>query len=292
MQACNAFITGLSYRNLSHVVRSNLPKDPDVAVNWVVAVAEQHTMAWLNMKLARDYLELADRYEGTPIPQGAPVNDLASFFLRSTDAGLSMVHELEVKKVAKRYNLTNNVAVAELSLRDPQFALAQISVNQIIPNLQQYFGNGKQYEYARLSASIALHTRAAMLVAKYYSLGIELDENYQLVGLKRERALEDWLDDSKDQARRAIAELGRAGIDQTTCLQIYSVARIYEGRELNDRIESLEYYFMTNVMAQVLRRLAVGSGGPAGSVPTQPSSKRPTEPPASPVEPPASPDDG
>ena len=156
MEACNAFFTGLCYRNIADIVRNSLPQDPDKAVNWVVAVAEQHTLAWLNMKLARDYLELADRYEGTPIPEGAPVNDLANFFLRSTDAALSMVNEVEVRKVAQRYSLSNDVAVTELFLRDPQFALAKLGVNQIIPSLPKYFGDGKQYEYARLAAAIGL----------------------------------------------------------------------------------------------------------------------------------------
>jgi len=279
MQACGAFFTGLCYQHLADVVRSNLPEDPDVAVNWVVAVAEQHALCWVNMKLARDYLELADRYEGTPIPEGAPVDKMARFFLQGADAGLSMVNELEVKKVAKQYNLSNNVAVAELSLRDPQYAMANLGIKQIVPSLPKYFGDGKQLEYARLAAGVAMHTRTAMLVAKYYSLGVELDENYQLVGLKNERALEDWLDDSKEQARRAVVELDRAKIDPTTCLQIYSVARIYEGRELSNRIEALEYYFTTNVTAQVLKRLAAGSrspanllGAPAGDLPAPPPS--------------------
>jgi len=286
MEACGAFITGLSYQSMANVLRNSLPDDPDQAVNWVVAVAEQHAMCWMNMKLARDYLELADRYEGTPIPQGTPVIQLARFFMQAADAGLSMVNELEVRKVAKRYNLSNNVAVAELSLRDPQYALTNLGIKQVIPNLSKYFGEGKQFEYASLAAAVAMHTRTSMLIAKYYSLGVELDANYNLVGLKNERALGDWLDDSKDQARRAIAELDRSKIDPTTCLQIYSVARIYEGRELSHRIESLEYYFSTNVMAQVLKRLSAGSEATAALTARQPE-EQPA--PASPA--PASPDE-
>ncbi|QDU41579.1 Lon protease [Symmachiella dynata] len=267
MEACNAFFTGLCYRSLANVIRENLPDDPDVAGVWIVAVAEQHVVCWLNMKLARDYLELADSYEGTPIPEGAPVNELSKFFLRSTEAGLSMVNELEVKKVAKKYKLNNDAAIAALSLSDPAYAMAQLGMKQIIPSLPKYFGEGKQLEYARLAAAIGLHTRAAMLIAKYYSLGVELDDNYNFVRLKRERALEDWLDDSKDQAQRAITGLGDAGIDQTTCLQIFSIARIYEGRSATDRIEALGYYFTTNVLAQVLQRLAAGDHVPELDVP-------------------------
>ncbi len=276
MEACNAFFVGLSYRHLADVLRKNLPKDPETAAIWIVAIAEQHTMCWLNMKLARDYLELADKYQGAPIPKGAPFNELARFFMRSTEASMSMVNELEVAKVAKRFNLTNDVAVAELTLRDIQYAMAHIGTKQIIPSLPKYFGDGEQLQYATLAATIGLHTRAAMLVAKYYSLGVELDENYELVGLKRERALEEWLDDSKDQARRAITELGQAGIDPTTCLQIYAIARIYEGRDISDRVEALEYYFTTNVLAQVLRRLTQGSQVQAAGLPAAAPSPPPS----------------
>jgi hypothetical protein len=268
-EACHAFFTGLCYRDLADVVRNNVPKDPDKAAEWVSAVAEQHILCWAHMRLARDLLELADGYQGTPIPDNAPVIELARFFLQAADAGLSMVNELEVKRVAQIYNLSNDRAVAELSLRDPQYALARMGISRIVPNLPTYFGEGKQLEYATLAAAVTMHTRASMLIAKYYSLGIEMDSDYNLVGLKNERALGEWLGDSKEQAQRAIAELDRRAVDPTTCLQVYSIARIYEGRGVVDRIEALEYYFEANVIAQVLRRLSA-----AGEVSRPPNSAK------------------
>jgi hypothetical protein len=45
-------------------------------------------------------------------------------------------------------------------------------------------------------------------------------------------------------------------VDITTCHQIYSVARIKEGRQAAERFEALELYFYTNLMAEMLGELA------------------------------------
>jgi hypothetical protein len=95
-----------------------------------------------------------------------------------------------------------------------------------------------------------------MLIAKYYSLGVETDEFYNIIGVRNETVLTEWLDDSRDQAARAIGSLSSANIDPSTCVQLYAMARTNEGRGDLFRLDSLQGYFDTTVTAQILRRLA------------------------------------
>lgn len=255
LEACDAFYEALGYYHLADVLRTHLPNNQQNAEDWLVAIAEQHALCWISMRLARDFLELADRYEGTPLPDSMGVVELTDFYFRSADAGMAMVNSLEVNKMAARYSTTKEVAQGELSLRDPLYAIGNLTSKRILPNLPAYFGEGEQLNYARLAAARSLYSRSAMLLAKYYSLGVELNDNYEIVGLTRERTLTDWLGDSEDQATRCIGALSRSGIDPTTCVQILSVADLYQGRDMHDRVESLEYYFGATITAQLLRHL-------------------------------------
>jgi uncharacterized protein len=257
MGACEAFYDGLCYRSLADKMRElRFENDEDLTSEAVLTAGEQLVVAWLDMMLARDQLELADSYTGKPIPAEAQVMDIANFYQHCAIAALAVVDEIEVKKVGAQYGLTQESARKELMLRDPNYAAAQLAANEVLPKLNTYFGEGPQYAYARLAATSALHSWTAMLIAKYYSLGIEVDEFYNVTGVRNEKVLTDWLDDSRDQASRAIHSLVQSDLDPTTCVQMCSIARINEGRGDLSRLEALEYYFSTNVNAQILRRLA------------------------------------
>jgi uncharacterized protein len=262
IEACHAFFEGLCYQAFAATLRDKRDVDEDVQNELLVVAAEQQTIAWLDMNLALDLLALADGYGGTPIPANAPVDELANLYFASARAGQAVVDELFVKEVMEAASVSEDQVRGKLVALDPMYSANTLGLNSVYPRLSTYFGEGQQLSYARLAAAMGFHTRSAMLIAKYYSLGLEFDEAMDIVGVGNEAGLADWLDDSNQQARRAIGALVAANIDHTTCTQVYSVGRIYEGRELVDRIEALEYYFQANVIAQVLKHLAQPAAAP------------------------------
>lgn len=256
MSGCDAFFEGLCYKNLANkMVDINL-EDQELTSDFVVTAAEHLVICWVDMLIARDSLEIAELYQGAPLTSDAEVLELAKFYEHCAVAGLAVVDELEVKKVGEKYGLTQDNARVELMIRDPYYAATRLSANDVLPKLETYFGSGPQYAYARLAATASLHSSTAMLIAKYYSLGIETDEFYNIIGVRNETVLTEWLDDSRDQAARAIGSLAPAKIDPSTCVQTYAMARTNEGRGDLYRLDALEGYFNTTVTSQILRRLA------------------------------------
>jgi hypothetical protein len=264
LSACDAFFEGLCFQALAATLRDKPNVDDDTANQLLVVAAEQQTIAWMDMNLALDLLTLADSYGGTPIPATAPVDDLAEFYYASARAGQAVVDEVMLKELMKATTLSEAEVRSALVALDPVYSSNMLGLNVIYPQLSRYFGEGPQLAYARLAAGMGFHQRSALLIAKYYSLGLELDEDLNVVGVTNEPGLNDWLDDSEDQARRAIGALVAANIDHTTCTQIYEIGRIYAGRELVDRIDALDYFFQANITAQVLKHLAQ-SGAPAAA---------------------------
>ncbi len=256
MYSCDQFLVGLAYRELGEAIAENLSEDDEKATIRIVDAAERQAMAWLAMKLSYEYLELANLEGGHPIPDDAPLEELTELYLRCAEANQAVVDELVLTPAAKELHASQDIMKGRLSIADPVYGTNAIVIGSMHSRLNEVFGPTEQLKYARLGAALSLNTRSAMLIAKYHSLGAELDENFLIVGIKNEPAVSDWLDDSRSQARRAIHSLVDSGIDYTGCVHLYSIARVGEGRDLDDRLSALQYYFDINVMSQVLKRIA------------------------------------
>jgi hypothetical protein len=254
--ACDQFVVGLTLQDLSKAIAGNLPDDEEKAGVQAVEAAERQATAWLSLKIGYDFLELANFEAGDPIPQDAPIDELAELYLRSAEASQAVVDELVLTPAARANNLAQAEMKARLTVADSFYGINSIALSSTYHLLPQKFGETPQLRYARLGAALSLNSRAAMLIAKFYSLGAELDDELEIVDISNEPALNDWLDDSRSQARRAIHSLVEAGIDASFCTQLYSIARIQEGRDLNGRLMALQYYFDVNVMCQVMKRVA------------------------------------
>ncbi len=120
--------------------------------------------------------------------------------------------------------------------KDMTYGLLHTASESIFPRLKDYFGDGDAYGYAYLSTSLYVHTRAASLLAKYYSLGAELDDEANITAIGRERTLGDWLEFAEDQTRRDIAcvELRTASMPRRR-VQVYEIARICARRDLPEQ---------------------------------------------------------
>jgi hypothetical protein len=248
-------------------------------------------IAWIDMKLATDYLELAAHYEGTPMPQRPTLLNVAEFYRRGAEANMTLVNELALLPAAQQNEMPMEVARAILPIGDGYMGTAHVGLTRVLPNLAQYLGEGDQLQYVRLAGSMYLHCVTATLVAKYYSIGVVFADDLTIASVNRPEALENWIAASRKQTEGAIQELMTQGIDTTTCLQMYWAGRVKERRPLpQDRFEALQSYFYTHVMAQMLGQLAKSQAAGGDAAPQFNTGEQypPPEPPPEPVDAPGS----
>ncbi|MEQ8790488.1 MAG: S16 family serine protease [Pirellulaceae bacterium] len=256
ISACDAFFEAIAFQKLAQRDLASLPaEETEWATVRALDAAGWQIMAWTDCKVALDCLELVEEYEGTPIPDHTPVLEMATFYRRAADANLSAFDAIYVSNQAKRNGQTAEVFARELTTTDPYYALLTNAQTNVVPNLQTYFGDGPQLAYAYLASSLYIYSRSSMLIAKYYSLSAQLDEENQIVSVGRELTFSEWLEQSEQEAARNIALLEDNGVDITTCAQLYEMARVGSTRDLGDRLNALETYFYINVVTRVLRRV-------------------------------------
>ncbi len=255
--ACDAFLEALALQYSAKELLAKLPADETDAANaQAMLAASYQIISWLDLKAAGDYLDLGAGYGGTLLPARAAWRDIGDFLRRASEANNSVFDALIIKEGAKAAALGVDQYRHNLMQKDMTYGLLHTASESIFPRLKDYFGDGDAYGYAYLSTSLYVHTRAASLLAKYYSLGAELDDEANITAIGRERTLGDWLEFAEDQTRRDIAWLSAHGVDATPSVQVYEIARICARRDLPNKLEALTHFWAADLHAQVLRRVA------------------------------------
>jgi hypothetical protein len=277
--ACETFLEGVSLQRLAKARLDNLPdEDSAEALQQAGDAAENQIIGWLDLKLAGDYLDMAEGYAGDPIPKNAPWRQAGDYLRRASSANMAVFDALIVEPAATQLSVSAADVREKLMQRDKAYAIVRGAEQYVFPELSTYFGEGDALGYAFLASSLYTHTRAAGLLAKYYSLDAQLNEAGFVVGLKRERTLAEWLTFAEDQTRRNIALLQDHGVDASPCAQVYGIARIKARRDLMQQMEGLVEFWGADMHARVLRLVSGVDTEPAAAA-LEPPAEEPSETP-------------
>jgi len=264
--ACDSFLEALGLQLMARTTLSRLPAaESDAANELAFDAATNQIIAWLDLRMTGDYLDLMRHYEGRPIPERGPWRQTADYLRRAADANMAVFNSLVIAPNAKGLKMSEELVQSRLMSKDRVLAVTVAATDSIFPRLGEYFGSGDAFYYGYLATSIYTHTRAACLLAKYYSLTPDLDSDMNVVKLTKERTLSEWLNFAEDQSSRSIAALQARGVDATPVAQLHELARIKARRDLVERLEGLSEFWAADLHAQVLRRLSVALPEPAGA---------------------------
>ncbi len=263
--AVDCFIEALTYQKMAQIKLASLPDDEEKKELAALTAAEWQNYAYLDCKITVDQLESMKQFGGKPIPADAPVLETAQFYRRAADASLDVFDSLTISGIADSLKLDKAVVKARLSQKDESFGLMHVAHRLVIPQLEEYLGDGPQLGYAKMAGSIYLHAQAALLIAKYYSLDAQLDDDLFVTSVGREQSFNEWLSASDDQARRNIMLLSQHGIDTSTCASGYEMAKTLRYRDVSDKLKALQIFFYLNVQTKVLQRLGGATLGALNS---------------------------
>ena len=255
-QVCDAFFEALALQKMAQAKLNSITNQSEQTAETALEAAQLQIVAWLDLKLAKDYLELAKAYQGKEISPNAPIISLAKFYRQAAIANVQVFDSLVINEEAKTAGISPQKLKRALVFKDQYYGMMYVFQSEIMPNLSRYFPDDDQFAEVHLAASLYVHLRAAMLVAKYYSLNAKLDKDLNIVGLARMRTFSNWLDRSEQEARCNVGFLKKQGLDVTALSQVYEVSRHVSDGELADRLNALTLYFNMNVHSHVLRHLA------------------------------------
>lgn len=232
------------------------PAENDDAVREnVLAAAGYYQLALLDIQLSQDSIQLGKSQTGPAFPSDARMQVAAGFFQHAADANLNVLKTSVIDQVAASLEIRPEALQAGLMANDERFALIRTIVDDVTPVLVNRLGDTPAAQFVRLAAATYAYGGVSGLIAKYGSLDAKL-ENFEVVSVPKEKTLQNMLDTAEEQARRAIHRLQAAGIDASSAVLGYELARLQRDRELGERLEALENYWNIYIHAQVVAKLA------------------------------------
>lgn len=251
-----ALSTAISQSVMAKQLLDEQTDDEDKRLGNVFSANDYYQYALLNAETAKDALEALPTIGGRPLADEARAADAAELFLHAAQANENVLDKLVIESIAESVNLRAEVVRANLMRKDIVYGLNRLGLGAVLPTMLKQLGTGPAGQFARLAAAVDAYTSSSVLLAKYYTLKSELDDDLGLKSIQYETALQNMLDAAEDGLSRSVQALARHDIDASTCAEYYQLGRMYRDRSQVAKLDALNMFWRGQAIAWVLSQLA------------------------------------
>lgn len=207
------------------------------------------------LQLAEDSMEIGIGYGSLPAPDEAKVKSMSELLRKAAEANINYFDAVVLDDVARNVGAHPDLVRAQFAGQDFDYMFA-ISTLNALPAIQEKAGPGAAGLYATLGAALSSYTLSSTLISKYYSLGGQIDDNGNLVGVSNERAMIDMLDFAERHARENIALATSLGIEPVQPVVHYESGKIDREGSLEDKFGALQSFWTASMQGQILGTLS------------------------------------
>ena len=167
---------------------------------------------------------------------------------RAAEATLSYFEAVCLDESAREMGLHPDLLRESMACQDLTYLLARSSL-QALPSLKEEAGD--RADVASLGASIGAYAAASALIAKFYSLRVQMNDQGDVVGVEDEAGLDRMLDLSGQKARAAIGAARARRTGATLPTYYYLVGRTYAQGDTLEKLEALQCYWQAGLSARI-----------------------------------------
>jgi hypothetical protein len=203
------------------------------------------------VELAKDSIDVGIGFGKAPAPAQASVESLAELFRRAAEANLNYFESVVINEIAEGVGAHPSVIKARFAARDFTYTFALATLNAMEP-LKRRAPSGMQGAYATLGGAVQSYTMSSVLVAKYYSLGAQIDQGGNIAGVRNERAMINMLDFAEKRAKEIIGLGVAVGAEPVWPVISYDAAKVDREGSLDDKFNALQGYWSAALQGQML----------------------------------------
>jgi hypothetical protein len=207
------------------------------------------------LQIAEDRASLVGSRDG-PRPRRDPAfSGWPVTMERAATSGLGYFDAVALDESARGMGVHPEVLRRAMEYGDLTYLIAESSL-AALPELSAQMTRKRNGEAARLGASIGAYAAASALVARFYSLRVQIGPEGQVTGVSDPKALERMEAFAAGRAGRDIALARSRGLEAGVAAYYCQVAREYEAGSTADRLEALQYYWQAGLYARLAAVLA------------------------------------
>lgn len=250
IEAISCLIEAINFAILADDLLKKEADNEEDALENVVDAGINYHYANVDLESMDEVLEDSRKSGGMPAPPPERVELAAQLFRRAAEANLSMFESMHLPAMARANGMSMEAARVKLMRDDSGYAHLTLGL-RVLAVLKKQLGDSPEYHYAVLAAMRDAYIESTVLIAKHYSLDA-IEDEYGLVGVKKEQTLRQLLEFSKDQAKRGVHFLEQNGVDASTVASYYLTARLKREGDVIDKVDALSYYWGGYLTAQII----------------------------------------
>ncbi|HEX2282832.1 MAG TPA: hypothetical protein VHG52_13830, partial [Thermomicrobiales bacterium] len=215
----------------------------------IYAAAFNYALADVYLDLAEDTLSIGLGFGSAPAPSQEVLDAIADTLRRGAEANITYFEALIIDPWAQANGVSPDLAKYYFQQADTDYLTAVAAVtgaDMLAGSMLKPEAQATMW----LGASMSAYSSSAAVIAKYYSLGAQIDEFGYIVGYDRSTALADMLDLADRRARQWMD--GVSAEDPVSSLFYYENARIQRQGDATEQLESLRNYWQSAVLSEVL----------------------------------------
>ncbi len=214
----------------------------------LITAASYYTFASDYVQLARDAVDVGMGFGSAPAADEETTLRIAETLRRAAEANMALFESTIVEPWGQGLGVSLDTARRVWQSSEPYYLFAN-AARVGIETLGEQVGKGPEAAPLIFGHSQSAYALSAMLIAKHYSLGAQVDENLNVTGYQNEKALVEMLDFADRRARELI---NLAGEDASiSALFYYENARMLRQGDAEDQLSALSYYWQASLLAQI-----------------------------------------
>lgn len=246
-------IDALSLSNFADSLLANLSAatSEEEALTYAALGAVFKEFAGTLIDASNDVFEVGRGLGGAELASDIDLAPVSDFFRKGAEANLAAFDAVVLQSIADQNGVSLDSVKTYFAGQDLDYAFATEALGVIEGQLDEYLEDDSA-DYASIGGSVTLYARTAALMAKYYSLQAELDENLDVIGIGNQQALTSALDLGKSQVERAASLLLAQGVDPTLVIAAYESAGVDREGDASDKLDALSSYWGAFMTSRVL----------------------------------------
>jgi hypothetical protein len=223
--------------------------DEETILTYIFTASDDYTLADANLSLAQDALSIGLGFGKSAAPNNPVLTSMAQTLAAGAKANIAYFESLVINPFAQQNGVSNDLAQAIFQQNESLYVEAKAAVNGSDALSKQLTDPAKSAPLT-LGSSLTAYAYSAELVAKYYSLGANVDQDGNITGYSRSASLANMLDLAD---RRAAELLGAVAAEQpVNAVMYYEDARILRQGQPSDQLDALDSYWQASILSEML----------------------------------------
>jgi hypothetical protein len=196
----------------------------------------------------------------------ATVTQLSEALRKAAEANIEYFDTVVLKSFADDEGVSLDTARYYFVTNELDYGFA-VSAAVGSQEIKDKLGNTEARAIGVLGNSLESFTISSKLIAKYYSLGAETDDDGNVTGVAMEKSMINMLDFGEDSAQENINAAKQAGALPIMAIIAFDGGKIYREGDYDDKFTALESFWMASMQGRLLSILAgmkVERAGEAG----------------------------